>query len=164
MTSDLHLDEVLRRIDVYGRLAYGGQVVAAMAMWAGPAILVTALALLFALWNDNRGEALFYGLGGIVLAIATEGGGVAFAFFCWRWSGDWITEWPGYAIGFGIAAIANLGLAYMLTSTPIPIPGSFAIAIGLAFAFAFLIAGNLAGTRVLSMQREERQRSLARRR
>jgi hypothetical protein len=163
-SNDLRLDEVLRRIDVYGRLAYGGQVVAAMTMVAAPAILVTAVALLVTVWNDNHGEALFYGLGGIVLAVAAEGGGAAFAFFCWRWSGDWITEWPGYAVGFGIAGIANLALAYMLTSTPIPVPGSFAIAIGAAFAFACLIAGNLAGTHVLSMQREERQRSLARRR
>ena len=105
-----------------------------------------------------------YWLGGWALAIATTAGGIALAVFCWRWSGDWITEWPGYAVGFGIASIANLVLAYMLTSTPVPIPLSFAITIGLAFAVGCLVAGNLAGTQVLEEQREARQRSLARRR
>ncbi len=164
MTSDLRLDEVLRRIDVYGRLAYGGQVVAAMAILAGPVIFATATALLFVLWDDNRGEALLYGLGGWAVAVVTTGAGVAFAFFCWRWSGDWITEWPGYALGFAIAAVANATLAFMLTSTPIPVPVSFAIAMGAAFAIAFVIAGNLAGTQVLPTQRAERERSIARRR
>ena len=135
-----------------------------MAMLAGPIIFVTAIALLFVLWDDNRGEALFYGLGGMALAVATTVAGVAFAFFCWRWSGDWITEWPGYALGFAIAAIANAVLAFMLTSTPIPVPLSFALAMGTAFAIAFVIAGNLAGTQVIPMQRAERQRSIARRR
>lgn len=164
MTNDLRLDEVLRRIDVYGRLAYGGQVIAAMAMLAGPAIFVTASIVPFFLWDDNRDEALLYWLGGWALAIGVTAAGVALAFFCWRWSGDWITEWPGYALGFAIAFIANLALAFMLTSTPIPVPLSFALALGAAFTVAFVIAGNLAGTQVIPMQRAERQRSLARRR
>ena len=164
MTSDLRLDEVLRRIDVYGRLAFGGQVVAAMAMLAGPAIFVVACILPFVLWNDNRGQALFYWLGGWVLAVATEAAGVAFGLFCWRWSGDWITEWPGYAAGFAIAGVANAALAYMLTTTPIPVPASFAIAMGIAFAIGCVIAGNLAGAHVLSEQREQRQREIASRR
>jgi hypothetical protein len=164
MTSDLRLDEVLRRIDVYGRLAFGGQVVAAMAIIAGPILFVVACIVPFYFWNDDRAQALLYWLGGWALAIATEAAGIAFGFFCWRWSGDWITEWPGYAVGFGIAGVANLVLAYMLTSTPVPIPASIAITIGLAFLVGFVVAGNLAGTKVLEEQREARQRSLARRR
>ncbi len=164
MTSDLRLDEVLRRIDVYGRLAFGGQVVAAMAMLAGPAIFVVACILPFVLWDDNRSQALVYWLGGWALAIATGAAGVGLGFFCWRWSGDWITEWPGYAVGFAIAAAANIALAYMLTSTPIPVPASFAIAMGLAFAIGCVTAGNLAGAHVLSEQREQRQREIASRR
>jgi hypothetical protein len=164
VTSELRIDEVLRRIDVYSRLAFGGQVVAAMAMLAAPALFVVACILPFALWGDNRGQALFYWLGGWLLAVVTEISAIAFAFFCWRWSGDWITEWPGYAVGFAIAIVADLVLAYMLTSTPVPVPASFAIAIGAAFALGILIAGNLAGVQVLSEQREQRQRSLTRRR
>ncbi|MBI5288900.1 MAG: hypothetical protein HY873_08000 [Chloroflexi bacterium] len=166
MSSELRLDEVLRRIDVYGRLAFGGQVVAAMGMLAAPAIFVVACILPFALWDDNRGEALFFWLGGWVLAVLTEAGGIALGVFCWRWSGDWITEWPGYAVGFAIAGAANALLAYLLTSTPSPVPASFAIAIGAAFAAGFVIAGNLAGTKVLADQREQRQREreIARRR
>jgi hypothetical protein len=166
MSTELRLDELLRRIDVYGRLAYGGQVAAAMAMLAAPAIFIVASILPFVLWDENRGEALFLWLGGWLLAVLTEAGGIALGFFCWRWSGDWITEWPGYAVGFAIAAIANAVLAYLLTSTPIPIPASFALAIGTAFAVGFVIAGNLAGTKVLAEQRERRlrHRELARRR
>jgi len=166
MSSELRLDEVLRRIDVYGRLAFGGQVAAAMAMLAAPAIFVVASILPFVLWDDNRGEALFFWLGGWVLAVLTGAGGVALGVFCWRWSGDWITEWPGYAVGFAIAGAANTLLAYLLTSTPSPVPASFAIAIGAAFTVGFVIAGNLAGTKVLAEQREQRQREreIARRR
>jgi hypothetical protein len=164
MTNDLRLDEVLRRIDVYGRLAFGGQVVAAMGMLAGPALLVVAIVLPIVLWDDNRSEALFYGIGGFISAIAAEAGAVALGVFAWRWSGDWITEWGGYAVGFAIAVVANGLLAYMLTSTPVPVPASFAVCVGAAFAVGCIVAGNLAGTHVLSEQREERQRALAKRR
>jgi hypothetical protein len=91
---------------------------------------------------------------------------VAFAVFCWRWSGDWITEWPGYAVGMGIAAVADAVLAYMLTSTSVPVPASFAITVAAAFGVGCAVAGHLGGMRVLPDQREarERQRELARRR
>ena len=164
MTSDLRLDEVLRRIDVYGRLAFGGQVVAAMMILAGPILFIVATIIPFYLWDDDRPEALLYWLGGWALGLATLAGGIALGVFCWRWSGDWITEWGGYAVGLAIALVANALLAYLLTSTPVPIPVSFAIAIGLAFAVGCLVAGNLAGTKVLEEQREARQRTLARRR
>jgi hypothetical protein len=164
MTSDLHLDEVLRRIDVYGRLAFGGQVVAAMMILAGPTLFVVASIVPFYVWGDNQAQAILYWLGGWALGIATLAAGIALGVFCWRWSGDWITEWPGYAVGLTIAVIANILLALLLTSTPVPIPASFAVSIGLAFAIGCLVAGNLAGTKVLEEQREARQRSLARRR
>src|SRR5262245_3874149 len=106
MTSDLHLDEVLRRIDVYGRLAFGGQVVAAMMMLAGATPFIAWSIIPFCLGDDNRAEAVLYWLGGWALGIATLAGGIVLEVFCWRWSGDWITEWPGYAVGVTIAVIA----------------------------------------------------------
>ncbi|MBI5283651.1 MAG: hypothetical protein HY874_01015 [Chloroflexi bacterium] len=162
--NDLRLDSVMKSIDVYGRLAFGGQCVAAMAMIAGPVLFITACIVPFAVWGDDRGAALLYWLGGWALAIAVGAGGVAFGAFAWRWSGDWITEWPGYAVGFGIAGVANGAIAYMLTSTPVPVYLSFAAAMTAAFLAGCLVAGHLGGMRVLPEQREERQRAIARRR
>jgi hypothetical protein len=105
--ADLSIEEVMRSIDVFGRLAFGGQCVAAMWMIGGPLLFVTAAIVPFFLWESNRGEAVFYWLGGWALAAGLTIGSAAFAAFCWRWSGDWITEWPGYATGFGIAAEAG---------------------------------------------------------
>lgn len=164
MSSDLRLDEVLERIDVYGRLAFGGQCVAAMALVGAPIFFVTVSILPFFLWGDNRAEALTVWLGGWALAAGAGVAAAAFGVFCWRWSGDWITEWPGYAVAFCIALVANGVLAYMLTSTPVPVYLSFAVTMMAAFAAGFLVAGHLAGTHVLTDTRHQRQGALARRR
>ncbi len=164
MSNELRIDAVLKSIDVYGRLAFGGQCVAAMAMIAAPLLLLTASILPFAVWGDNHREAIAVWLGGWVLALAVGAAGVGFGVFCWRWSGDWITEWPGYAVAFGFAGLGNAGLGYMLTSTPIPIYLSFAIAMSAVFVAGLLVAGHLGGMRVLPEQREQRERELASRR
>jgi hypothetical protein len=162
--NELRLDSVMKSIDVYGRLAFGGQCVAAMAMIAAPILFVVACILPFVVWGDDRSAALLYWLGGWVLAIVVGAAGVALGVFAWRWSGDWITEWPGYAVGFGIAGAADGVLAYMLTSTPVPVYASFAAAMAGAFVIGCLVAGHLGGMRVLPEQREQRQRAAARRR
>ncbi len=162
MNGDLRIDEMLKSIDVYGRLAFGGQCVAVMAMIAGPLLFITVCTLPFFLWNDDRGQALFVWLGGMLLAAGITAGGVAFGVFCWRWSGDWITEWPGYATAGVIALIAIAALAWMLTSTPVPIYLSIAATMAAAFAAGCLVAGNLAGTQVLVETRQ--RRTVARRR
>jgi hypothetical protein len=161
MSGDLRFDSVMKSIDVYGRLAFGGQCVAMMMLIAGPLLFVTAAVLPFVLWHDNRGEALLVWLGGWALAIVVTLAGVGLGVFAWRWSGDWITEWPGYAVAFGFATAGNIALGFMLTSAPIPIPASFAIAIGVVFALGCLVAGHLGGARLLP---DQRQRALARRR
>jgi hypothetical protein len=163
VVTEISIEQVMRSIDVLGRLAFGGQCVAAMAMIAGPLLFVVAVIVPFLVWGDNRGEAVLYWLGGWALAIALGAAGAALAFFCWRWSGDWITEWPGYATAIGIAAIADAVLAYMLTSTPVPIFGSIAMTAGAAFGVGFLIAGHLAGTQVLAETRLQGPRVTRRR-
>jgi hypothetical protein len=153
--AELSIEEVMRSIDLFGRLAFGGQCVAAMALIAGPALFVVTTIVPFFVWDENRGEALLYWLGGWALSVGLAAGGTAFALFCWRWSGDWITEWPGYATGIAIAAIADVLLAYLMTSTPVPIAGSVAITMGAAFGAGFLAAGHLAGTQVLAETRRQ---------
>jgi hypothetical protein len=98
------------------------------------------------------------------VAVGVTVGGIALGVFCWRWSGDWITEWPGYVVGFTFAGIANGALAYMLTSTPVPVYVSFAIAMAAAFAAGALVAGHLGGMQVLATTKQQRQRVAARRR
>jgi hypothetical protein len=164
MSNELRIDAVLKSIDVYGRLAFGGQCIAAMAILAAPMLLVTASIVPFAIWGDDHSEAILVWLGGWTLALAVGAIGIGLGLFCWRWSGDWITEWPGYAVGFGFAIVADSALAYMLTSTPVPAYASFLIAAAGAFVAGVLVAGHLGGMRVLPEQREERQRALARRR
>ena len=164
MSNELRIDDMLKSIDVYGRLAFGGQCVAAMAMIAAPLLLLTASILPFAIWGDNHREAIAVWLGGWVLALVVGAAGVGFGVFCWRWSGDWITEWPGYAVAFGFAGLGNAGLGYMLTSTPIAIYLSFGVAMSAVFVAGLLVAGHLGGMHVLPEQREQRERELASRR
>ncbi len=161
MSGDLRFDSVMKSIDVYGRLAFGAQCVAAMMLIAAPLLFVTAAVLPFIVWGDNHEEALALWLGGWAVAIVVAIGGLALGVFAWRWSGDWITEWPGYAVAFALALAANIALAFMLTSVPLPGAASFAIVIGAAFVLGCLVAGHLGGARVLP---EQRQRALARRR
>ena len=118
--NELRLDDVMKKIDVYGRVAFGAQCAAAMAMIAGPLVFVGACVLPFLLWGDDHGEAIVAWIAGWALGIGTGAGGLGIAVFAWRWSGDWITEWPGYAVGFGIAAAADALLAYLLFSTDVP--------------------------------------------
>jgi hypothetical protein len=170
MAGDLRLDEVMKSIDVLGRLAYGGQCVAAMMILAAPVLFVTA-STVFAWWNDavrgseedaGRAALIYIMLIGFVVAAATGAFGVLLAGFCWRWSGDWITEWPGYAVGFAIAGLADGALALLLTSTPLDVYVSFLTTIVAAFVAGVLVAGKLAGAGVLVEQRQ--QRELVRRR
>jgi hypothetical protein len=162
MDGELRLDAVMKSIDVYGRLAFGGQCIAAMAILAAPLIFAAAAVAPFRLWDDNRGEALFVWLGGWLLAVAVGAGGVAFGVFCWRWSGDWITEWPGYAVGFGFAAVALVALGALVVAMDLSLYMSLLITVGALFLAGVLVAGNLGGARLLPQQR--RQRALARRR
>ena len=151
--TDLTLEKVLKKIDVYGRLAFGGQIVGVMAMLAGVALFITASIVPFFVWDDNRGEAMFYWLGGWATGIGLVANGLAFVLFCWRWSGDWITEWPGYAVCFAVALVALACVAYMMMSTPIPVYVSIAAGTVAAFLIGFAIAGHLAGTQVVEETR-----------
>lgn len=164
MNGELRFDEVLRRIDVYGRLAFGSQCVAAMAMIAAPILFVTVIILAIRRWDDDTAQAAGILFGGVALSAAVGVAAVALAVFAWRWSGDWITEWPGYATGFGIAGVADAVLAYLITSTPVPVYLSFAMALAAAFAAGSVVAGNLAGTQVLDETRRRRDGATVRRR
>jgi hypothetical protein len=157
MNGDLRLDAVMKSIDVYGRLAFGGQCVAVMAIIAAPLLFLTASILPFFLWDDSRAQALAVWLGGWAVAAGAGVGGVAFGLFCWRWSGDWITEWQGYAVAVAIGGAGIVALTLALTQTGLPIYVSFMLTIAAVFVAGFLVAGNLAGARLLPEQRRRRR-------
>ncbi len=162
--NEIRLDAVMKSIDVYGRLAFGGQCVAAMAMLAGPALFVTACVVPFVVWGDDHAAALVYWLGGWALGIGVGAAGLGVALFAWRWSGDWITEWPGYAVGFGIAGVADVLIVCLVVLTQVPAYASVLVSMAGAFVAGLLVAGHLGGMRLLPEQREQRQRAAARRR
>jgi hypothetical protein len=147
---------------VYGRLAFGGQCVAAMAMIAGPVLFITACIVPFAVWGDDRGGAAVLARR---LGAGDRGGAAASRSARSPGAGRATGSLNGrYAVGFGIAGVATAVLAYMLTSTPVPVYASFAAMMAAAFVAGCLVAGHLGGMRVLPEQREQRQRAAARRR
>lgn len=164
--NELRLDDMMKKIDVYGRVAYGAQCAAAMAMLAGPAVVVGAFIVPFVVWQDDVLPALLWLLAGVAIGVGVAAGGLGIAVFAWRWSGDWITEWPGYAVGFGIAGVADVLLAYLFFLTNVPGLLSLIITVAAAFAVGCLVAGHLGGMHVLPQQREHRhgRRSVAARR
>ena len=164
MSNELRIDAVLKSIDVYGRLAFGGQCVAAMAMLAAPLLLITASIVPFAIWGDDHGEAILVWLGGWGLAIGVGAAGVALGVFCWRWSGDWITEWPGYAVASDSPSSRTPRSPTCSRRRRSPYPRRSPSPWPRRSSPASLVAGHLGGMRVLPEQREERQRALARRR
>lgn len=165
--NELRLDDVMKKIDVYGRVAFGAQCAAAMAMIAGPVVLVAAFIVPFVVWHDEVGSALLWMIAGVAMGIGVTAGGLGTAVFAWRWSGDWITEWPGYAVGFGIAAVADLLLVYLFFRTDVPGLLALVITMAAAFGVGCVVAGRLGGMRLLPEQREQRlqhRRPAARRR
>jgi hypothetical protein len=154
--NELRLDVVMKKVDVYGRLAFGAQCAAAMAMIAGPVVFVAAFIVPFVVWQDDVGAAIIWVVAGVAMGIGVAAGGLGLALFAWRWSGDWITEWPGYAVGFGIAAVADALLVYLYFRTDVPGLLALAITVAAAFGVGCLVAGRLGGMRLLPEQREQR--------
>src|SRR5437868_14991734 len=78
MNSELRLDSLMKSIDVFGRLAFGGQCIAAMALIAAPLIFGTGCVVPFAVWHDNHGGALllWLGCGGVAMRAGDAGIGL----------------------------------------------------------------------------------------
>src|SRR2546423_13181276 len=92
MNSELRLDSLMKSIDVFGRLAFGGQCIAAMALIAAPPIFVTACVVPFVVRHDNHGEALLLWLCGRAPAVARGAGGIRSGAVLWRWAGAGVTQ------------------------------------------------------------------------
>ena len=145
----------MKSIDVYGRLAFGGQCVAAMAMIAG------AAAARHGVHRPVRhlGRQPRRGARGLARrlgcsASASRAAGVALGVFCWRWSGDWITEWPGYAVALRHRRRRRRRRSPTCSRRrPSRSTRRSPSRSAAAFVAGLLVAGHLGGMRVLPEQR-----------
>lgn len=154
----------LLHLQPLARAAYGVQVVAAMYFFGGLALLVLAVwaGIKVSVGDGDvlRGLALW--IGGWAIGLATAAASAGTALFAWRYSGDWVTEWPGYVTGV-VAALAGLGLLFWLVfGTDLPRIASALIPAGALFLFGFAVADRLGGQRAPSAR--PRPRVAARRR
>jgi hypothetical protein len=155
---------VIRRIDPVGRLAYGVLCIAGMAALALPVLVVAGgVAGIFiaaggdgtkglAVWLLSWASAAFAAL--LFLAIF---------YTMWPLASDWIVEWPGYAVGFGIAGASLTAMALLLFVAPVPLYAAVLGPLAATFVAGFAVAGRLAGLKAPASRPRPAVRALRRR-
>jgi len=137
---------MIRQIEPLARGAYGIQVLGAMAFYCGLVLFVMATVIAVAAALDREWIRMFgYWLGGWAVGLTVALAGGATAFFFWRYSGDWVTEWPGYVVGLTAAAAATGLVAALWYGTDLPRYLDVVAPAAALFLFAFTVAGHLAG-------------------
>ena len=137
------------RVDVVGRVAYGGLCIAGMAGVAIPVlVLVGAIGGIMYLVDDDGMKALAVWLGAWGAAALAGGLLAAIIYAAWPLASDWITEWQGYAVAFLIGA-AGLGLlALLLFAITVPLYLAIIVPLAATFCVGFAVAGLLPGAKV----------------
>jgi hypothetical protein len=134
-----------------------------MAAIATPIVLVAGTVLAMSrLAEGDAEQALAYALGSLALAALCGGLFLGLFYAAYPLASDWITEWAGYAFGFGIAALALLAMAVLLFLTPLPAYIAVLVPLLAAFATGCGIAGRLAGMGAPSARPRTRARTLRR--
>ena len=155
---------MIRRIDPIGRVAYGALCISGMATLALPLLLVAGVAggIVFALDGEWLKALAFWLLSwaGAVFAAALS---LAIFFTAWPLASDWITEWPGYAMGYAVAGVGLALMALLVFVAPVPIYAAVIGPLAATFAVGFGIAGRLPGLRAPSARPRQRARALRRR-
>ena len=133
---------MIRRIDPLSRAAFGGLCIAAMSLEAIPVLLVVGvLGGLGILLVGNIDRALWVWLGSWAAAGFATLLFVAIAYVFWPLASDWITEWPGYVMGFVIGGVGLAFMALVVFVTDWPL----AIELSIPFAITFLVGFGLPG-------------------
>ncbi len=137
---------MIRHIEPVARAAYGIQTLGVMGFYCGlilfvAATVIAAQAGLDAEWARFTG----YWLGGWAVGLAITLVGGATAFFFWRYSGDWVTEWVGYAVGLSAPAVGTALLAALWFGTDLPRYLAVIVPAAALFAFSCGVAPHLAG-------------------
>ena len=153
---------MIRRIDPIGRVAYGALCIAAMAALALPLLLVAGVVggIVFALDGEWL-QALAFWLLSWASAVFAATLFLAIFYTAWPLASDWITEWPGYAMGFAVAGVGLALMALLVFVAPLPIYAGVIAPLAATFAVGFSIASRLAGLRAPSAR--PRQRAVRRR-
>ena len=140
---------MIGRIDLVGRVAFGGLCIAGMAGVAIPVlVLAGAIGGIMYLADDNGMKALAVWLGAWGAAAFAGGLLAAISYAAWPLAADWITEWQGYAAAFAIGA-AGLGLmALLLFALTMPLHLAIIVPLAAAFCGGFAVAGLRPGARV----------------
>lgn len=153
---------MIRRIDPIGRVAYGALCISGMATLALPLLLVAGVAggIVFALDGEWLKALAFWLLSwaGAVFAATLS---LVIFFTAWPLASDWITEWPGYAMGYAVAGVGLALMALLVFVAPVPIYAAVIGPLAATFAVGFSIAGRLPGLGAPSAR--PRQRALRRR-
>ena len=153
---------MIRRIDPIGRVAYGALCISAMATLALPLLLVAGVAggIVFALDGEWLKALSFWLLSWASAAFATTLS-LGIFYTAWPLASDWITEWPGYAMGFAVAGVGLALMALLVFVVPLPIYASVIGPMAATFAVGFSIASRLGGLGAPSAR--PRQRAVRRR-
>jgi hypothetical protein len=142
--------------EMVSRLSFGVLTLSAMG-WLAAAALVP-IALVGAIVYLAMGQWL-HALVFFIISVALSAVAAAFAFAVGfvglPFSSDWITEWPAYAIGFGLGAAGCALLPILIFLTPIPAYGAVPLVLLVVGGIAYLIAYRLpvAQPRVVPVRR-----------
>ena len=132
---------LIRSIQPLARAAFGLQALGAMLVFGGVALVVIGAVGGLLTADEGALGALAFWLIAWGIAALSIAGGVAMALFGWRFSGDWITEWPGYAVGLSLGAAGDVLLALLLFATGLHWSVSLVVALGSVFGAGFAVAG-----------------------
>ena len=155
---------MIRRIDPIGRIAYGALCISGMSGLAVPLLLVAGpiTGLVYAIEGDGL-KGLTVALLAVAFAALATGLFFGIFFAAWPLASDWITEWPGYATGFGIGGTGLALMSLLVFVGPLPLYAAVIAPLAATFAVGFAIAGRLAGLSAPAAQPRVRARALRRR-
>lgn len=137
---------MFRHIEPVARAAYGIQTLGVMGFYCGLILFVAATVIAVDAGTDAEWARFAgYWLGGWALGLAITLVGGATAFFFWRYSGDWVTEWVGYAVGLTAPVVAIGLLAALWFGSELPRYLAVIVPAAALFVFSFGVAGHLAG-------------------
>ena len=155
---------MIRRIDPIGRVAYGALCISGMATLALPLLLVAGVVggIVYALDGEWL-KALAFWLLSWASAVFAATVSLAIFYTAWPLASDWITEWPGYAMGFAVAGVGLALMALLIFVAPLPIYAAVIGPMAATFAVGFGIAGRLGGLSAPSARPRQRARAVRRR-
>jgi hypothetical protein len=155
---------VIARIDLVGRAAFGLLCIGGMAGVSVPVLAAAGAAggIVFAAQGDGT-KALVVWLAAWAAAAFAVALFVAIAYAAWPLASDWITEWPGYAMGFGVGGAGLALMAALIFLTPVPLYAAVPLPVVATFTVGVVVPGRFLGLRRPGLRTMERPR-LGRRR